>query len=159
MAEKTKASALRIIQSDYLAIIGILFPVVMFILYLVVVYFGFFPGFRGRDPIQGVEGAPALLYAGIAGLILGLPLAYWRVRTIQQLFEKSVEVLGQITNIYFHRDRGRVEYSYTYQEKRYSGGSAIMKTGRTQNLRSGSQVVLLVNLENPKQALIRDLYI
>jgi hypothetical protein len=34
-----------------------------------------------------------------------------------------------------------------------------MKTGKTQQLHSGNQVVLLVNPDEPKHALIRDLYI
>lgn len=159
MSNKPKASIVRIIQSDYLALLGVLVPVVSLIMYVCVAYFGYFPGFRGRDPIQGTEGAPLFFYMFIIGLVIGLPLAFWRIRSIQQMFEKSVEVIGQITNISFYKDRGRVEYSYTYQNQNYSGGNAIMKTGKTQQLRSGSQVVLLVNPDEPKHALIRDLYI
>ena len=159
MTDKTKPSVFRIIQSDYVALLGVLVPLVSLIMYIAVAYFGYFPGFRGRDPIQGTEGAPLFLNLFIAGLVLGVPLAIWRIRSIQQLFSKSVEVVGQITQVSFHRDRGRVEYSYTYQSKAYTGGNAIMKTGQTQKLRSGDQVVLLVNPDDPKRALIRDLYV
>lgn len=159
MSNEPKASIVRIIQSDYLALLGVLVPVVSLILYICVAYLGYFPGFRGHDPIQGTEGAPLFLYMSIIGLVVGLPLAIWRIRSIQQIFAKSVEVIGQVTNISFYKDRGRVEYSYTYQNKNYSGGNAIMKTGKTQQLRSGSQVMLLVNPDEPKQALIRDLYV
>jgi hypothetical protein len=34
-----------------------------------------------------------------------------------------------------------------------------MKTGKTKQLHPGSQVALLVNPDEPKRALIRDLYI
>ena len=159
MTEKAKPSIVRILQSDYLALFGILVPVVTLIMYACVAYFGYFPGFRGRDPIQGTEGAPFFFYLFIIGLVVGIPLAIWRIRSIQQVFSKSVEVVGQITNISFYKDRGKVEYSYTYQSQSYSGGNAIMKTGKTQQLRSGSQVVLLVNSDEPKRALIRDLYV
>jgi hypothetical protein len=159
MSEKIKPSIFRIIQSDYLALLGIILPAVSLIMYIAVAYFGYFPGFRGRDPIQGTDGAPLFFNLFIIGLVIGIPLAIWRIRSIQQLFVKSVEVVGQITDIAFYRDRGRVDYSYTYQDKQYLGGSAIMKTGKTQQLRSGNQVVLLVNPDNPKNALIRDLYI
>src|SRR5687767_6816879 len=115
MPNKPKASVVRIIQSDYLALLGVLVPVVSLIMYICVAYFGYFPGFRGRDPIQGTEGAPLFFYMLIVGLVVGLPLAFWRIRAIQQMFEKSVEVVGQVTNVSFYRDRGRVEYSYTYQ--------------------------------------------
>jgi hypothetical protein len=159
MLNKSKPSIVRIIQSDFLALLGVIVPVVLLIMYICVAYFGYFPGLRGHDPIQGTEGAPVLLYMFIFGLVVGLPLAFWRIRSIQQLFAKSVEINGQVTNISFIKDRGRVEYSYTYQNQKYSGGSAIMKTGKTQKLSSGSQVVLLVNPDQPKRALIRELYV
>jgi hypothetical protein len=159
MANKTKPSLVRIIQSDYLALLGILVPVVSLIMYVCVAYFGYFPGLRGRDPIQGTEGAPLFFYLFIIGLVIGLPLAIWRVRSIQQMFANSVEVNGQVTDISFFRDRGRVEYSYSYQGQNYSGGNAIMKTGKTLQLRPGSQIMLLVNPNEPKRALIRDLYV
>jgi hypothetical protein len=159
MTEKAKPSIVRIIQSDYLALIGVLFPVVALILYICVAYFGFFPGFRGHDPILGTEGAPLFFYLFIVGMAIGVPLEIWRIRSIQKIFSKSVEVIGQVTNISFYRDRGRVEYSYRYQDQAYSGGNAIMKTGKTKQLHPGSQVALLVNPDEPKRALIRDLYI
>ena len=159
MSEKARPSIVRIVQADYLALLGILVPVVSLIMYICIAYFGFFPGFRGHDPIQGTEGAPFFFYLFIIGLVIGIPLAIWRVRSIQQIFSKSVEVVGRISNISFYKDRGRVEYSYTYQGQNYSGGNAIMKTRITQQLSSGSQVVLLVNPDQPKNALIRDLFV
>jgi hypothetical protein len=159
MKNKSKPSIIRIIQSDYVALIGVLVPIVSLIMYIAVAYFGYFPGLRGRDPIQGTEGAPVFLTLFIIGLVLGVPLAFWRIRTIQQLFSKGIEVVGQITNVSFYRDRGRIEYSYSHGGQAYAGGNAIMKTRQTQQLRSGNQVVLLVNPDEPKRALIRDLYI
>lgn len=159
MSNKSKPSIVRIIQSDFLALLGVIVPLVSLIMYVCVAYFGYFPGLRGRDPIQGTEGAPLFLYMFIFGLVVGLPLAFWRIRSIQQMFANSVEVVGQVTNISFYKDRGRVEYTYTYQNQNYSAGNAIMKTGKTRQLSSGSQVVLLVNPDEPKRALIRDLYI
>src|SRR5688500_11843284 len=159
MENKTKPSIIRIIQSDFVALIGLIVPLVSLIMYICVAYFGYFPGLRGRDPIQGTEGAPVFLYLFIIGLLVGLRFAFWRIRTIQQLFSKGIEVGGQIIAISFYRDRGRVEYSYSHAGQAYSGGNAIMKTSRTQQLRSGDQIVLLVNPDEPKRALIRDLYI
>jgi hypothetical protein len=159
MTEKPKPSIIRIVQSDYLAVLGILVPVVSFIMYVCIAYLGYFPGLRGRDPIQGTEGAPLFLYLFIIGLVVGIPLAIWRIRSIQQIFSKSVEVVGEITNISFYKDRGRVEYAYSYMGQDYSGGNAIMKTRKTQQLSTGNQIVLLVNPDEPKRALIRDLYV
>src|SRR4030095_7883572 len=155
MTEKTKPSIVRIIQSDYLALLGILVPVVSLILYISVAYFGYFPGLRGHDPIQGSDGAPLFFYLFIGGLVIGVPLAIWRIRTIQQMFSTGIEVTGQIKDIFFHRDRGTVQYSYKYQGQEFLSGNAIMKTSQTQKLRPGDQVVLLINPEEPRRALIR----
>lgn len=162
MTEKAKPSIVRIVQSDYLAYLGTLIPVITLIIYIgyiCIAYFGYLTGFRGHDPIQGTEGTPIFFYALIIGLVIGTPLAIWRIRYIQQMFSKSVEVFGQITNISFYKDRGTFEYSYTYQGQSYSGKNAIMETRKTQQLRSGSQVILLVNPDEPEHALIRDFYI
>lgn len=159
MTEKPKPSIVRIIQSDYLALIGILFPVVVLIIYLVVSNLGYFPALGRRAAIQGTASAPILLYVGIAGAVIGLPLAFWRVRTVQQRFAQGETVNGQITDISFYRDRGTVAYTYTHQGKTYSAFNMIMKTGQTKNLRPGTQIAVVVNPANPKEALIRDLYI
>jgi hypothetical protein len=124
-----------------------------------VAYFGYFPGLRGHDPIQGSDGAPLFLYLFAGGLVIGIPLAIWRLRTIQQLFASGVEVTGQIKDIFFHRDRGTVQYSYTYLGQAFLSGNAIMKTRQTQKLQPGDQIILLINPEQPKRALIRDLYV
>lgn len=159
MTEQAKPSLMRIVQLDLLALFGILVPVVALVMYVAVAYFGFFPGLRGRDPIQGTAGAPIFLYLFLAGVVIGLPLAYWRIRAIQQMFAQGAEVAGQITGVAFYRDRGRVEYTYTYQGKPYAARNAIMKTSATKQLRTGQQVVVLVSPDRPQHAVIRDLYI
>jgi len=150
MAEKPKASPIRIIQSDAIAVLGIIWPLVGFLMYAVAAL-GILPNLRA--------GTSIFLYVGIAGALIGLPIAFWRIRTIMDRFSKGVEVVGQITGIGFYRDRGRVEYAYTHLGQTYSGGHGIMKTGRTEMLRVGGQVVLLVDPNNPRSALIRDLYV
>lgn len=159
VSEKVKPSLIRMIQSDYLALLGVLVPIVSFVLYVSVAYFGFFPGFRGHDPIQGTEGAPLFFYLFIAGFVVGIPLATWRIHYIQQMFAKCEAVFGHVTSLSFFRDRGNVQYTYTFKDQEYHGANAIMKTARTQQLESGSQINLLVDPENPARALIRDLYI
>ena len=94
----------------------------------------------------------------LGGLVIGVPLAIWRIRTVQKIFSNGIEVTGQIKDIFFHRDRGTVQYAYTYQGQEILSGNAIMKTGQTKKLRPGDQLVLLINPDQPKRALIRDLY-
>jgi hypothetical protein len=159
---KTKPSIVRIVKSDYLAYIGTLIPLISLIMYIGFAcadYFGYLIAFREHESIQSTEGVSIFFYIFIIGLVFGTPLAIWRIRYIQQMFSDSVEVVGQITNISIYKDRGRFEYTYTYQGQLYSGNNFIMKTKKSQHLRSNSQVVLLVNPDEPTQTLIRDVYI
>jgi hypothetical protein len=158
-SENLRPSPFRVLQSDFIALGSILFPAVMWGMYIVIAYFGFFPGFRGHDPIQGSEGAPAFLYLGIITTLIGVPLFVWRWRSFQSVFARGRVVTGRIASVSFSRDRGRVEYSYEYSGQRYHGGNAIMKTKRTKALQEGDEVELIVDPENPKRALIRDLYV
>jgi hypothetical protein len=68
-------------------------------------------------------------------------------------------VYGVITSIAFRRDRGKAEYSYTFQGQTYTAGSAVMKNGRTKQLRTGAEVALVVDPTAPERATIRELYI
>ena len=61
---RQQPSLVRIIQSDYLALLSVVVPVVMWVLYLAGEYFGFLPGFRGREPNPGAR-APFFLYLAI----------------------------------------------------------------------------------------------
>ena len=156
--KKPKPSLIRIIQSDFIAMLGALAPAVFLVAYIAVAYFGFLPGFRGHDPIQGTEGAPFFLYGFIVTLILGIPAVIWRFKSIHTVFATGTEVVGKIENVYFRRDRGNVVYRYEYQGKPYSGVNAIMKNARTQSLAPGMEIVLIVDKNDPGRALIRDLY-
>lgn len=153
-----KPSVTRIILSDFTTALAMLIILVPWIMYIATAYFGFFPSLRGRDPLTGSD-APFFQNLGIIATLIGIPLLVWRVRSFQALFARGVEVPGRITNVWFHRDRGRIEYEYTYQDKKYSSGNAVMKSGRTNKFRNGDELVLIVDPENPKRALIRELYI
>jgi hypothetical protein len=157
--EKPKPSLIRIIQSDYIAMLGVLAPVVFLGMYIAVAYFGFLPGFRGHDPIQGTEGAPFFLYGFIVMLILGIPAVIWRFKSIQSVFANGVEVVGKVELVHFRRDRGNVVYRYEHQGKQFAGVNAIMKNARTQELQPGMDIILIVSKDDPGRALIRDLYI
>lgn len=157
--ENSKPSFFRVIQSDYISLVGLLFPAVCLVMYICVAYFGYFPGLRGRDPIQGTEGAPLFLYGFIITAVIGIPLTTWRYRSIQKVFLNGEIVVGKIEGVYFHRDRGSVDYSYQHNGKFYLKATPIMKTARTRALARGMEVALVVNKDDPNQALIRDLYI
>jgi hypothetical protein len=91
--------------------------------------------------------------------LAGLGLVFWRVQVIKAIFEDGIEIAGTLRSVVFFRDRGRVEYVYTYLDQKYASGNAILKTSRTKRLQPGMQIVLVVDRSQPRRAFIRDLYL
>ena len=151
-------SIFRIIQSDYTAGLTVIVPLVVWGMYIATEYFGFFPGLGGRNPLTG-EDASFFLLLGIITTLICIPLLIWRVRSFQIIFSRGIEVSCHITNMRFNRGRGRVEYTYTYQGQTYQAGNGVFKTKRTKAIPQGDEVVLMVDQDNPKRSLIRDIYL
>lgn len=156
--DTARPSVFAILRSDLAALAGLLLPAAFLAIYLATDVFGFFPGFRGRDALDRGD-APFFLYLGLAAAAVGIPLFLWRVRNFQSLFAQGTAVTGQITNVQFSRDRGRVDYAYQYEGVSYSGWNAVSKNKRTRSLEVGEAVTLLVSKDNPKKAAIKDIYV
>jgi hypothetical protein len=153
-----RPSVFRIVQTDYTASLCAIFPLVIWVMYGLLVYFKVIPDLRGRDPLTSAD-APFFFGLAVVATLLGIPLLVWRIRTIQTVFARGVEVRAQITNAFFYRDRGRVDYIYDYQGQTYQSGNAVTKTGHTKFLEPGHEVILVVAPENPKKAFIREFYV
>ena len=108
--------------------------------------------------IQSLSFSKELPYITAAICVVGIPVITWRLRLIVSAFEYGWEVEGDILDISFFRDRGRVSYIYTVQGVRYQSGNAIMRNRVTRALQPGQKVVIVVNRDNPKNAFIRDIY-
>lgn len=159
MAEKVKPSIPLIIKSDYLAYIGALIPTITCIMYIGFSFVDNLNVFRELGTSQDIEGISVFFYAFVIGLLIGVPLTFWRIRYIQQKFSHGIEVVGRITNISFYKDKGTFEFTYTYQGRVHSGNNAIMKTVKSRQLLADNHLVLLINPDKPQDALIRDVYI
>jgi len=159
MSQKFSPSIIRIIQSDFAAMVGVLIPTAVVIIFVFVTVMGLFPKQSGYSIQQDPQGPVVFFYALVGAIIIGIPLTIWRISVIQKLFERSLETPGKISGLFFSRDRGRVEFSYTFEGQNYTSGSSIMKNKRTERLLPGSQVTLMVDPQKPQNAMIRDLYL
>jgi hypothetical protein len=151
-------SVFRILQSDYTAGLSLIMIIVVWGMYLILMYYGKIPGTYGRDPLTTSD-APGFLKIAMGGTLLGIPLLTWRINFFNSLFKNAEKVTGYITYIHFYRDRGKVEYEYTYGNNNYTSHNAIFKSGRTKYYQQGDEITLMVDPENPKKAVIRDLYV
>lgn len=156
--QRNMPSPFRIIRTDYAALLAVLFPVVIWGMYVATAFFGFFPGLRGREPLTASD-APFFLYFALIVTLLGIPLLVWRIRSIQSHFKRGVEVPGTITSANFYRGRGRLEYAYSFQDQTYRTGNAVQETKQIKGLQPGDNIILVVDPDKPRKALIRDIYL
>ena len=142
------ASILKIIQTDYAAFLAILVPVVLWGLYGMLLV-------MGRTPAT----LQVFLTASAVITLVGVFVLVWRIQTIRALFRDGVQTAATISNIFFYRDRGRIDYGYTFEGQKYLSRNAVHKVKQIQALSVGEQVAVLVDRNNPKRACIRDLYL
>lgn len=155
---RPRPSVVRIVQSDLIALLGFLTPLVFLVLTAAMAFNGSLPAFRGNDPIRWADAGAFFVMMTLAAFAIGFSLAVWRIRGITGVFARGVEVPGRVTKVWFTKDRGSVQYEYSYQGRDYTGANGIMKTGRTAMLVPGKELTLVLDTRDPGRALIRDLY-
>jgi hypothetical protein len=142
----------RIIEVDYGASISLLAPVAFWGLTALMIVFG-------AQPLPWQPGGISFLFvlALAVTVIGGLGLAL-RVRAIRALFAGGMALPGKVEGVGFFRDRGRVEFSYIYNGEALVAGSPLMKGKRTEALRKGQPVTVVVDPANPRRAMIKELF-
>ena len=122
-------SLLKIVTIDYAALLGWLFPVVMWGIYIVLIVLG---------NVKTNDFTLPIIFAVIT--VVALAILIWRIQIFNTVFSDGIETTATINNISFFRDRGRVEYVYTHQGQKYASGNAIHKVKQTLALKVGEQV-------------------
>lgn len=141
-------SLIKIITIDYIACLAFLIPVIFWGLYIVLIIL---------QKVTLADFALPVIFSVIT--IVAIGVLVWRIQVFNTVFNDGLETPATVSNISFFRDRGRVDFVYTYQGQKYIGGNAILKVKQTQALQIGEQVIVIVDRNNPKRAFIRDLYI
>lgn len=152
-----KPSLQKIIWSDYLTLVSVLFPIILWLIYLdsITTQFSHMLSSKTDEPID-----PAIfIWIAVGGSATFIPILLYRVSAIYKHFTDSEIVEGTITMIRIIKDRGRVEYSYHYSGQTYHTGNAIHKNKFTKSLREGDHVDLAVSRSNPSKALIKEMYV
>jgi hypothetical protein len=94
----------------------------------------------------------------VAATLVLLALLAWRIGRVHRLFARGKEVPGEITGLWLHRDRGRLEFCYRVGEAQCHCWAPVHKTARVLAFAEGQPVRVLVDPANPRQAIVRDLY-
>lgn len=153
----TKPSLLKIIATDLWAGLCIIFPIAIWGVYFDT-SFGIISRSRSGNASASESSSFFLILASVL-TILGILGLMWRINFFTQLVLKGERVKGQITEIYFRKGHGRIEFIYYYQGSEYNSGSAVRKTRTTKSFRKGQEIGLLIDPDNPRKAIIEKLYI
>jgi hypothetical protein len=137
-------SARRALDNDFNLTIVFVVPLIIWAVYLL------------SRMIAG--GSTLILVIAIIATALSPVVLIWRLRSLRTFLEQGEPVKGELVKVYFFQDRGRIDYKYVYNEKKYSGSIAIHKNKETSNFEVGKEVSLVVDKEDPERALLLDLY-
>lgn len=143
-----KPSIGAILWNDWPALATSLGLVIPWVLYF---------GYRLLDPSAGSD--PVFAWLATASTLAMLPLLGWRIRRVLVLFARGVEVPAHITSIHLFKDRGRIDYAFTLGEGISSSWCPVHKTARVLAFKLGEPVKVLVNPANPKQSILKALYV
>jgi hypothetical protein len=135
----------KIIWIDYWAFVSTVFCLIAAGMY---VYDTYFKETSTRNFIWFVLGT---LGIGLLGLA-------WRYISIVSLYNSGLETKATVSEIGFFRDRGYIKYIYPYENKKYASRMTVMKNKLTTRYRIGSEIEVIVDRENPKKSVIKDLF-
>ncbi len=123
------------------------------------VLFGFIPRLRPR-PVLEVDSQFVIVMSiatGVLTVVLLLLLAR-RVSRLKRVVEMGTRISATVADIGFFRDRGRVEFQYTYEGQEYRTGTVIMKNSQTQAIAAGAQIEVAIDPRKPGKVVIVQLY-
>ena len=141
---KQRPSIFRILQCDYAAFMAVIFPVVMWAIFLFNLY-------------QETNDSK-IIYISVVITAIAIPLIIWRIFHFIKFFDIGEETTAVILGVSFYRSRGRADFSYNYKGTDYTSTNLLMNNGRVRKLISGQEIIVLVNPSKPNKAVIRDLF-
>ena len=140
--DKPRPSLFRIAITDYPTFLAWLSPVIL--------WAGYVFSKPGTDS--------SLFYIAIAVTVVAIPVIIWRILYFLKIFEVGEEAAAEILGVSYYRSRGRVDFSYNYKGSEYTSGNLLLVGGRVRELAAGQEVVVIVDPENPKKAVIREMF-
>ncbi|MFH1711888.1 MAG: hypothetical protein ABH846_01475 [Patescibacteria group bacterium] len=154
-----KVSIIKIIKSDYMAVISLIAPMVMLLLYLDAKYIGLSAYiFSGKLHGQAVDPQLMLIIAIVTSVIF-LPLLLIRVLRIRMIFKKGIEVEGIIRTVDLWKDRGRIGFVYSFEGKGYTKEISVHQSKFVKSLKPEQRISVIVMKDDRRKALIKEMFI
>jgi hypothetical protein len=149
MADRAKPRTVYVAFTDMMAAAGIILPGA-FLLFAVVI-----------GVVAGIEESYGFLGMAAVAALIGFPVAWWRVRRIQETVANGVEVNGKVTWVKLGRRTSgntQVKWEYQYGGKLYQGDAYVSQNGEVRIPAKGERIRLVVNPDKPEWSVWKDLY-
>ena len=138
-------SIIKILWNDYGAFLAMIICLVMPGLYLYDTYFA-------NKPISNM----LWITSGVCSVALFFLI--YRVTTLISLYNNGLEAKAIINEIGFFRDRGIIKYNFPFNGQNYASHMRVMKNKKTTSYQVGMEIKVIVDRENPKRSLIKELF-
>ena len=153
--KRVPPSLVQVVWTDYPAFLAACTPVVAWV---VCIFLTVPRDITTHQAYATPLAAMVLLILAVVTTAAGIPVVAWRLAKIRRLFREGEEARGIIKRVVFHRDRGLVEFNYMFEGKPYYTRSYLHRNRQTRALEHATRVALLIDPDNPKQAIIWDIY-
>jgi uncharacterized protein DUF3592 len=150
---RRQPSIVSLILADYASLLCFLFPVIAWGMFAAAV-----TGLWPSKPAEAEFRFQFCLWLAIAATVVGGPLLYLRIRNIRSILRDGIAVPAKVVSVWFMKDRGRVEYEYTFEGQTYRGGMALAKSKRAAELKEGQEITVLVHPANPGRSMVADVF-
>lgn len=152
-------SKVKIIINDYNSFLLIIASPISLVIAGIGAVYGFLPGLRHQQQ-QSItpETAQTIFVIGAILTILFVVLLFLRISRIKQILQTGERVTAKVTQRQMSGERGRIEFQYKYEKKRYTTGTVIMKNRQTEEFWTGAKIEVAVDPQNPAKAMIVELY-
>jgi hypothetical protein len=143
----------RLIFADYASLLCFLFPVINWGMFVAAA-----SGYWPDEPGVSISRARFFLWLGVGTTIVCVPILYKRIKGLHSLLREGIPVQARLTSVWFLKDRGRIDYEYTYEGRAYRGGMALTKSKRAGAFREGQEITVLVRPGKPEQSIVPDVF-
>ena len=156
---KKKHSLKKQISNDYLTLLSLIGFLITIIFSIMSLGFGF--TLTRRDGIMDLDNSDSIFTGAIFGILslFCLLMLIFRINRGKYLVNSGLDIEAIISNVFYHRDRGRVEYSYTINEQEFKRGNGIHVKKDSIKYNVGEKINILVDPENNKKAIIKSNFV
>jgi hypothetical protein len=155
----SQASTGKIIMNDYAAFLLTIGGPIALAISAFTAAFGFIPSIRHRG---GQQVDPQFIMGMcVVAVVVTMLLFYMlsrRISRIKRILADGSRTKAKVLEIGFIKDRGRIEFEYTYGGQQHRTGTAVMKNKQTTAISPGDEIEVALDPVDPRRAFVVQLY-